>query len=227
MQPGLVISFEGITGAGKSSALQSLRSDLVALGYSVVVKEDLLHFRGRDIGKDIKAVLDKHRRGDPYFRMGHPIVETLLICAKRAYESEMKLRPALLRGGIVLADRDRDTVCALQLVSLQATLSMDATAIVDWVWNVDRVGTPDPDLTFYFDCPVETAVNRACNRDGKTARQDDYDFNRSAATAFEVSLAVSGRGQVIRIDSDQQSAADAFQQVRRNVHGYLKQRLEP
>ena len=53
-----------------------------------------------------------------FFRTGFPVVETFLILAKRSYESKKRLIPELEKGSIILADRDIDTVCTYQMVTL-------------------------------------------------------------------------------------------------------------
>src|SRR5450759_1559744 len=90
---GSVISFEGITGVGKSTQISLLREDLLAQGYRVHIKQDLMQFTDSSLGGAIRQILNKG--ADNYFQMGFPVAETLLICAKRSYEAETRLTPAL------------------------------------------------------------------------------------------------------------------------------------
>jgi dTMP kinase len=157
MRPGVVISFEGISCAGKSTAVHKIQHALKERDIPVAVKSDLFEYRGVDVGAQIKAILNSSA---PKFRLGLPVVETLLICAKRAFEAQQRLEPAIGRGNVILCDRDIDTVCAYQLEVLSEYRPLKNATLIDWIRRVNQLAAPEPDLTFYLDVTAEESLRR-------------------------------------------------------------------
>jgi len=104
--PGLLITFEGPEGSGKTTLVHGLTERLVRSGVEpVVVREP----GGTDAGEQIRHVLL-----DP---AGHGLcaeAELLLMIASRAQLVREKLQPALAAGLIVLCDRFADASVAYQ-----------------------------------------------------------------------------------------------------------------
>ncbi|HXO20939.1 MAG TPA: dTMP kinase [Thermoanaerobaculia bacterium] len=224
MQPGRIISFEGISNAGKTSAIRRLRRFLEDEDYPVIVKDDLLHYKGRSIGGEIKRILD---RGKPSYRLGVPVAETLLICAKRAYESQTRLEPAVVQGKIVLCDRDIDTVCAYQLDVLSEYRSFVPRAeLIQWIRCINQLGVVEPTLTFYLSVTPDGALERE-----QTARKSILpDVERAALRSqaeehlqlFEAVLSIPmSQRKLVKIDTTDLSEEDVFQNIRTASLTYL------
>jgi dTMP kinase len=104
---GKLISFEGIDGVGKSTAIlgaegiEGVDRHLRALGLEVLT---LREPGGTLIGERIRSLLK-----DPSLARGasamHPKTEALLFAAARAQIAEEVIKPALLRGAWVIVDR--------------------------------------------------------------------------------------------------------------------------
>lgn len=214
---GHLISFEGISGAGKSSALAHLKQHLRSHKIECVVKTDLLGFTSTGVGGDIKGVLDSNRGKNDRFQFGYPVVESLLILAKRACESKDKLIPALNEGKVVLADRDIDTVCTYQLVSLlDETLPYNFTIdeLVGLLRSVNRLGSVEPSLTFYLTVSMPNAKKRLEERDGEKVLPAKVKFDKRATDIFEKVLALPIPNRtIVRIDTDTMSKAQVFEKV--------------
>jgi dTMP kinase len=103
---GWFIAFEGVEGAGKTTQLDRLRSELEARGHQVVATREP---GGTPVGERIRAILL-----DPVAAELEPRAEALLFAAARAQLVEQVVRPALDRGAVVLCDRYLDSSLAYQ-----------------------------------------------------------------------------------------------------------------
>ncbi|MCL6488942.1 MAG: dTMP kinase [Alicyclobacillus mali] len=150
MHKGLLITFEGIDGAGKTTQLLRLASWLEAQGLPVVVTREP---GGTRIGDAVRAILL-----DPRHQEMEPRTEALLYAASRAQHVEELIRPALARGEIVLCDRFVDASIAYQ----GAGLGLGEA----WVeaLNEYALGGLRPDLTLWFDLDWSSARSRLRTR---------------------------------------------------------------
>jgi dTMP kinase len=103
---GLLITFEGTEGSGKSTQLGMLAERLRGLGFKVVVNQEPGATR---IGGELRRILL-----DPEHREMAAMTELLLMFASRAQAAAEIVTPALARGEIVLSDRFTDSTLAYQ-----------------------------------------------------------------------------------------------------------------
>jgi dTMP kinase len=103
--PGLFIAFEGGEGAGKSSQLEALATELRAAGHEVVCTREP---GATQAGTQIRRLLL-----DPTSDVS-PRAEALLYAADRAQHVDEVIVPALVRGAVVLTDRFVDSSLAYQ-----------------------------------------------------------------------------------------------------------------
>ncbi|MEM1423599.1 MAG: dTMP kinase [Planctomycetota bacterium] len=144
---GRFLVFDGPDGSGKSTQLQRLIADAEAQGVEVcVVREP----GGTEIGEAIRRVLL-----DPAVKEAiDPTCEMMLFMASRAQLLAQKIRPALQRGCLVLADRFISSTLAYQGTA-------GGTPIAD-ILRVGQVALGDtwPDLVVVFDVDEATAAER-------------------------------------------------------------------
>jgi thymidylate kinase len=154
------------------------------------------------LGGDIKAVLDKHNRNqDKFYRFGFPAVQTLLILAKRAYESSQRLVPELQKGAIVLADRDIDTVASYQALSFDANPEESRTTrLIQLIRELDAIACEPPALTFYLKVSIAEAIRRVEKRDQHVLRPGEVDFLRRATKMDRVVLVAESRYCISRLE---------------------------
>ncbi|MCW2927984.1 MAG: dTMP kinase [Thermoleophilia bacterium] len=106
MGPGLLISFEGIDGCGKTTQLQRIAARLRLAGSDpVVVREP----GGTHLGEQVRELLLDPATGDI-----DPAAEALLYAASRAELVATTIEPALAEGRVVLMDRYVDSSLAYQ-----------------------------------------------------------------------------------------------------------------
>lgn len=158
---GLLITFEGTEGSGKTTQLGFLAERLRALGYQVVVNQEP---GTTPIGAQIRRILL-----DPEHREMAPMTELLLMFASRAQSSAEILVPALERGDIVLSDRFTDSTLAYQGEARGLGFATVRAA------QRLALGSLAPDLTICVMFDIESGLRRAAcrNQDASEARIDE------------------------------------------------------
>jgi len=175
MNGGFFITFEGGEGTGKTTQIRRLASHLEGLGRTVVVTREP---GGTPVAEAARAVLLDPAL-DP---LG--LSELFLLEAARHDHVERVIRPALMRGAVVLCDRYADSSTVYQ-----GMVRGIGVARVDEL-NRLATGDLDPDLTLVLDLDPEAGVNRARSRnaagDGSESRLDDEpaDFHERVREGF-------------------------------------------
>ena len=145
---GLFITFEGIDGCGKSTQADLLENHFEEIGRKVIsVREP----GGTDISERIRDVLLSTDN-----RLMHDSTEALLLAASRAQLTLETIVPVLELGNVVLCDRYLDSTLAYQGYGRQLP--------AEWLRQINSAAV-EPDITFFVDVPVETAMARM---EGKT-----------------------------------------------------------
>ncbi len=151
----MFITFEGIEGSGKSTALNGLAATLENEGYKVVCTREP---GGSALGRILRgALLNEESKICPE-------AELFLFLADRAQHVQEFILPHLEQGYFVLCDRYVDSTIAYQgggrNLGIEPLLSLHKLSTND-LW---------PDLTLLLDVPVSTGINRATMRNNQ---QDD------------------------------------------------------
>lgn len=142
---GRFIAFEGPDGSGKSTQLKRLVA--LCLQHDVPVCE-VREPGGTPIGESIRQIL-LHTKDEMSLRC-----EMLLYMASRVQLVEQRIRPALARGELVIADRFVGSTYAYQ-----GAAGGIPVAEIDAVASVALQGTA-PELVLIFDVDEETAARR-------------------------------------------------------------------
>jgi len=196
LRSGLLITFEGGEGSGKSTQVSLLVERLRSLGHSVSTTREP---GGTPIGEELRTTL-KHSKDNAAMQ---PETELLLMNARRAQLVREVIRPALARGDIVLCDRYYDSTTAYQGYGRQLDLAM-VKAIVDVA-----VGDTRPDLTIFFRVPHELSQERLRARQATLPfmrdriEEADLDFFARVARGYEaIAAAEPQRVKVIDATAD-------------------------
>ena len=148
---GLLITFEGSEGSGKTTQISRLSMRFEDAGFDVVCTREP---GGTDIGEEIRHLL-KHASFDMKIT---PEAELLLFAASRTQLVREVIVPALGKGKIIFCDRFLDSTTVYQGVGRQ--ISAEPVHII----NTFAVGNIMPDITVVLDIPAETGFARIKHR---------------------------------------------------------------
>ena len=150
---GRFISFEGVEGVGKTTALSYVCEQLDAASIPYVVTREP---GGTSIAEAIRHILLDH-----YTEMMCPDTELLLMFAGRAQNIAQVVLPALRRGKWVLSDRFTDASFAYQGGGRGVPVK-HIEELAKWVQ-----GDLKPDIALLLDAPVSVGLNRVNSRGAK------------------------------------------------------------
>jgi dTMP kinase len=164
---GVLISFEGNEGSGKSTQLKLLADRLRAEGFQVVENTEP---GGTPIGRQIRRILL-----DPSSGEIAPMAELLLMFASRAQAAATVIVPALKAGCIVLTDRFTDSSLVYQGSARELGFEK--------IRELHRLalGTVMPDLTLCIEIDLEASLARARRRNSEgNAAGDETRFDEQS-----------------------------------------------
>jgi dTMP kinase len=145
----VLITIEGIDGTGKSTlhaALAGLLADL----RPVLTREPGATWIGESVRRAVAEQTD-------------PVTEALLFVADHAAHLAAVIRPALADGRLVISDRYTDSRYAYQQVTLAGIVPEPLT----WLQALHNGWTIVPDQTFLLVIPVDTAIWRLREKNGR------------------------------------------------------------
>lgn len=157
---GVLVSFEGVDGSGKTTQTIRVQGELERMGYRVLRAPDNSDASGEKLDGQILSILRQEK--DRFFRIGHPIAECLLLAGRAAYLDRTEMVPRLRDGYVVLADRDIDTFIAYGVPSLyKAHPDKEPQELMDWMIAIISIGRTHPDLTILFKPNLNQFLPRA------------------------------------------------------------------
>ena len=195
---GILISFEGIEGTGKTIQSRLLSEYLVKKGYTVVLTEEP---GGTHIGLKIRDLLlsVEHKEMTP-------ITELLLYNASRAQHIKEVILPALKGGSFVITDRFTDSTVAYQGYGRRIDLSL-----IDLMEKIVTEGLK-PDITLVLDLDVQTGLmrNKGINKTDRL-ELEDLEFHRRVRDGYlEIAAKDPGRIKLI-------NASESKEQVHNKI----------
>ncbi len=197
---GRLITLEGIDGAGKSTQLHWLAEFLQQQGQEVLVTREP---GGTALGEQLRALLLDNQQ------TMHAETEALLMFAARREHLDKVIQPALVRGNWVISDRFTDASFAYQGGGRQMAHSR-LEVLEQWVQ-----GELQPDLTFYFDVPVEVGrarVSRIKSADRFEKEQAEF-FQRVREAYLERVQKFPGRIHLIDATRSLETVQSMMQQT--------------
>ena len=195
----MFISFEGLDGSGKTTQVELLADALRADGREVTrVREP----GGTPAGERIRELLL-----DPAAEIGS-WTEALLYAAARAQLVETVIRPALERGGVVIADRYIDSSLAYQ--GCARGLGIDEVMSV----NLTATGGLLPDRTILLELDWADAGRRVGGAPDRIERESAA-FHDAVARGFSEAAARYPE-RVVRVSASG-SRAEVAGRVREQV----------
>ncbi|WBB82429.1 dTMP kinase [Micromonospora sp. WMMD882] len=200
---GLFVVFEGGEGAGKSTQVTRLAESLGGQGREVVVTREP---GATAVGARIRSLV----LGAPGSDTPSPRAEALLYAADRAHHVATVVRPALVRGAVVISDRYVDSSLAYQ--GAGRTLPVDE---VSWLSSW-ATGGLKPDLVVLLDVEPHTGLGRVAAR-GEAAdhvEAESLAFHERVRYAF-LDLAAADPKRYLVIDASRPADEIAAQVAHR------------
>jgi dTMP kinase len=199
----MFFSLDGIDGAGKSTQMALLADWLRAQGRDVVVTRDP---GGTGLGDRIRSLL-LDSRGDMDVRC-----EMFLYMASRSQLVAEVIRPALLRGQVVLCDR----YLLANVVYQGHAGGLDPATL----WQVGALATQrlEPDLACVLDLPAKEAYRRKSGP-GDRMEQKGLPFMEQVRAGFLAEA--RRRPDRIRIIDAQRSIAQVQADIQQEVSRVL------
>ncbi len=199
MKKGLFITFEGVEGAGKTTQIELLKSELDRRGIEYIVTREP---GGTAIGEKIRGVLL-----DPENKEMNYMTELLLYYASRAQHLYEKINRAKESGKVVICDRYSDSTMAYQGYGR----GIDKQLIETLNAVVERGNKPD--ITFIIDADPEVTLVRAKRKSGNVGdrlEQESLEFHKRVREGFIAAAerepkrvaVIDGRKSIEEINSD-------------------------
>jgi len=181
---GLLITFEGVEGSGKTTQMARLGRWLRACGYRVSTTREP---DGTALGLAVRRLFERPGVAP------EPLVEVFLFMAARRQHVAEKIRPWLERGRLVLSDRYADATVAYQGYGR----GVDPELIREL--NVRATGGVFPDLTLLFDLDPAEGFRRIGRRRLDHFERETLAFHRRVRRGYlEILRAAPKRVRLIR-----------------------------
>jgi dTMP kinase len=183
----VLITVEGLDGAGKTTLIAALARELEARGAPVLV---LREPGGVEVSERIRALL-----ADPALEID-PRAEALLYAAARAQLVAEQLRPLLEAGDTVLLDRFVDSSLAYQGAGRRLG--------VEEIRALNEFGTGGlrPDRTLLLRIDPAAGLARISDRPADRLEREDGGFFAAVAAAYD-ELAAADPDRIAVIDASQ------------------------
>ncbi len=189
--PGCFITVEGIDGAGKTAATETIVSTIEEAGLSVISTREP---GGTAVGEALRELVLSR---DFEFEAE---TEILIIFASRAQHMREVILPNLEAGHWVLSDRFTDSTYAYQGAGRQIPFER-IQQIEDWL-----LGGFKPSLTLLMDANTNIGRERVLNNEGSLDRFEsmDQEFHRRVRHAYR---------EIARLEPERVKCIDATETI--------------
>ncbi len=198
---GLLFTFCGLDGCGKTTMLTRLKEELEKEYPVFLTKQPTNAVRNSEIFRTYMDCED-HSAFD-YRSL------SLLAASDRLQHSNRVIEPEMREGKIVISDR--------YFYSCLANLHARGFESDEWIYDVAK-SVVKPDIAFFFDVPVETAVKRVRNRPEEKERYIDMDLQYKLRDKY-IEICKANNGIFVPTDI---SVEDSYEIVKKEVERVIK-----
>jgi len=199
---GVLITFEGVEGSGKSTQMARLGRSLRRQGHRVEVTAEP---DGTALGVAVRRLFELSPT---------PLGEVFLFMAARQQHVSEKIRPWLRQGRVVLCDRYTDATVAYQGYGRGVDLDLIREL------NVRATGGVLPDLTLVFDLRPEEGFRRIGDRRLDRFERETLAFHRRVRRGYlEIERAEPKRVRLVNAGREPEAVA---RDVARLVEEFLR-----
>ncbi len=143
----MLVTLEGLDGSGKTTLVEALCERYPGATFTREPTDDSWY------GEAVyRSIADDD---------ADPMAELFLYTADHAAHLSRVVRPALEAGDLVISDRYSDSRFAYQGATLENAPAYDLADPLEYVVDLHRPFSIEPDLTIYLDLDPETAAERA------------------------------------------------------------------
>ena len=198
---GLLITFCGLDGCGKTTMIRKLVADLEKENPIFLTKQPTDFVRQSSI---FRTYMDSPNHNDFDYRS-----LSLLAASDRIQHSNKVIEPEMEKGNIVLSDR--------YFYSCLANLRARGFKSDQWIYEIAE-SIVKPDIAFFFDVPVEKAVFRVRSREAEKNRYIDMDLQYKLHEEYR-KICEMNNGILV---STELSVEESYKTVREAVERVLK-----
>lgn len=192
-QKGMLVTFCGLDGCGKSTMIELLKEKLKLEGESIsLTKQPTSAVRRSKIFRNYMDSED--HRAYEYRAL------SLMAASDRIQHSNKEIIPKLSEGKIVISDR--------YIYSCLANLRARGYEKDKWIYEISE-NIPKPDIAFFLDLPVELAVRRVRSREDEKNRYIDMELQYRLRDEYK-KICRSNGGVLLCSDRD---VNDTFNEV--------------
>lgn len=196
--PGLLITFCGLDGCGKTTMLERLVNELKDKYDLYITKQPTNSVRQSDI---FRTYMDSPDHSAYDYRS-----LSLLAASDRIQHTNKEIIPAMDTGKIVISDR--------YFYSCLANLNARGFGKDKWIYEIAE-SVVKPDIAFFFDTSVETAVSRVRLRESEKNRYIDLDLQYKLRDQYR-NICKVNKGVLISTDiSPDETYTEVINQIRK------------
>jgi dTMP kinase len=226
LEPGLLVSIEGISGVGKTYLTHKLAEQLRATdpNSSAMILEEFSQRTadGHNLGHELLRALKHAAHPDPFLRGGHPASETLLLMAIKTHDYEIA-RAALQQGRLVLEGRSLHSTAVYQSLILHPADDDAAHRRARQILDQARQWRPGPALTILVRDDLATAIRRAEQRDATACTREHKQLHARADAVF-AQLAADEPNRTRILDRRTGDAAQAISRMHAWIEDLRRER---
>lgn len=193
---GLLITFCGLDGCGKSTMIRTLADALRAQGESVLLTKQPTDFVRRSA--IFRTYMDQPDHDAYDYRS-----LSLLAASDRVQHVNKVILPALESGRIVISDR--------YFYSCLANLCARGYTSDRWIYEI-AASIVRPDIAFFLDVPVETAIERVRARIEERDRYIDLAL-QYRLRAYYIEIARQNGGVLFSTQEEEDETARRIQEI--------------
>ena len=202
---GMLITFCGLDGCGKSTIIRKLISEISDNIEVFVTRQPTDFVRKSDI---FRTYMDSPNHSGYDYRS-----LSLLAASDRLQHTNKVILPKLMQGNFVISDR--------YYYSCLANLHARGFEEDKWIYEVSQ-SIIKPDIAFFLDVPVETAISRVRNRPEERDRYIDVELQYRLRNKY-IEICKENDGVLI---STQDSLEDTYSVVIDKVNELLEGKYE-
>ncbi len=202
---GYLFTFCGLDGCGKTTMLTRLKTDLEKLYPVFLTKQPTNSVRQSDI---FRTYMDCPNHDSYDYRS-----LSLLAASDRLQHVNKVIEPEMQRDKIVISDR--------YFYSCLANLRARGFVQDQWIYEIAQ-SVLKPDIAFFFDVPVETAVNRVRSRAEEKDRYIDMQLQYKLRNEY-INICTANNGVLI---STEMSVEESYALVKKQVERVLKMHID-